>query len=200
MKTLILLIAALLFSSVHAAVLDSPTQEMRLDALASFAEGDKMAAQSELLDAMDEAEDIDDPYVQANEWRYIADTWHKIGAGGQATKAFAKSMEVALSIPTWNHRLYACIGVLEMQRATGDAKGTYANGMKALNGGLLEAVAATGEAAETGRLFAAMDGLLSAMEREQLKQRITSIAGKTGNDEFKRKGLHALQSIKVRAY
>lgn len=201
MKTLLVpLLTLLFFSTAHAVELESPTMEMRQDALAAFAEGDKMDAQSELLDAMDEVEDIDDLYVRANELRYIADAWHQIGAEGQAVKAFAQAMDVAITIPTWNHRLYACIGVLEMQRATGDLKGTYTNGMKALNSDLLKVVAETGEAAEMGRLLTAMDGLFTKTERDVLKQRITSIAGQTGNDEFKRKSLHALESIKVKAY
>lgn len=177
-----------------APVLETPTRELRQEALAAFAEDDKADAQAALLDALDMAREQEDPYVRANELRYIADTWARIGIPKQASKAFAESMEAAIGIPTWNHRLYASIGVVEMQRATGDMDGTYRNGMKALDSGLMEVVAESGGAAEMGRFFTALDGLLTRAEREKLKQRITRI----GNAEFQRKALHALEGIAVK--
>lgn len=187
---------ALLLAAIAATapVLETPTRELRQDALEAFAEGDRTEAQGALLDALELAREQDDPYVRANELRYIADTWGRIGLSKQAAKAFAESMEAAIRIPTWNHRLYASIGVVEMQRATGDMDGTYRNGMKALDSGLMETVAASGGAAEMGRFFTAMDGLLTKAERERLKQRIR----RTGNAEFQRKALHALEGIAVK--
>lgn len=193
MKRILLCLMFLSFPAA-AATLETPTLELRQEALAALAEDDKGDAQDALLEALDLAREQEDPYVKANELRYVADTWAKIGVPAQAKKAFAESMAAAIKIPTWNHRLYASIGVVEMQRATGDLQGTYENGMKALDSGLMEAVAETGEAAEMGRFFTALDGLLTKMEREKLKQRIKTI----GNAEFQSKALHALNAIEVK--
>lgn len=190
----ILLIALLAAFPAYAGSLEMPTLELRQQALAAHAAGDRSDVDDALLEALDLAREQEDPYVKANELRYIADTWAKAGVPAQAKKAFAESMDAAIRIPTWNHRLYASIGVVEMQRATGDLDGTYANGMKALDSGLMEAVAETGEAAEMGRFFTALDGLLTKTEREKLKQRIKHI----GNPEFQSKALHALNAIEVK--
>ncbi|MCH2546727.1 MAG: hypothetical protein MK052_03840 [Alphaproteobacteria bacterium] len=175
-------------------LLQTPTLELRQEAMAEFADGDASDAKKSLYEAMELAREQKIPYVKANELRYIADAWSKIGVPLQASKAFAESMEAAIATPTWNHRLYASIGVVEMQRATGDMDGTYRNGMKALDSGLMEAVAETGEAAEMGRFFTAMNGLLTRTEREKLKQRIKRI----GNAQFQSKAIHALDAISVK--
>lgn len=189
------LLAAILISppSIARTALPTPTLELRQQALTAFNKNLLSAAEATLYEAQNKARKQQDPYVRANELRYIADTWARVGMAGQARSTFAEAMDVAITIPTWNHRLYACIGVVEMQRAGGDLKGTYANGRKALDGGLLEAVAATGQAAEMGRFFAALDGLLSEAERESLRQRILPL----GNDTFRRKALHALEKMQV---
>lgn len=195
MKYLLPFLAILLvaFPSLAQAVLPAPTLELRQQALTAFGKNLQSSAEAALYEAQKKAHAQQDPYVKANELRYIADTWAKIGVADKARSTFSEAMEAAITIPTWNHRLYACIGVVEMQRAGGDLKGTYANGMKALEGGLLEAVAATGQAAEMGRFFAAMDGLLTEAERESLRKRIRLL----GNDTFRRKSLHALEKMRV---
>lgn len=187
---------ALVMAAVVAAspILETPTRDLRQKALTEFAQGDTSKAQAALLEAGELVQKQQDPYVKANELRYIADAWARLGDHAQAAKAFAESMDVAITIPTWNHRLYASIGVVEMQRATGDLDGTYANGMKALNSGLLKKIAQTGHAAEMGRFFTALDGLLSEQEHETLKQRIRGM----GNALFQRKAIHALDNTKVK--
>lgn len=194
--TRLLLCLLLLAAPASAAALETPTLALRQEALQAHRNGDTADVQEALIDALALARAQDDPYVKANELRYIADTWARVGVPAQAKEAFAESMQAAIRIPTWNHRLYASIGVVEMQRATGDMQGTYENGMKALDSGLMEAVAETGEAAEMGRFFTALDGLLTRVEREKLKQRIKA----TGNARFQSKALHALEAIAVKAY
>lgn len=195
MRYLLLFLTALLLCSPGAAqtALPTPTLELRQQALTAFNKKLLSTAEAALYEAQKKAHEQRDPYVSANELRYIADTWFRIGKAEKAHTTFAEAMDVAVAIPTWNHRLYACIGVVEMQRATGDLEGTHANGMKALENGLLEAIAATGQAAEMGRFFAALDGLLSEAEREALRERIRAL----GNDTFQRKSLHALEKMKV---
>ncbi|MGB1540484.1 MAG: hypothetical protein ACPG80_05940, partial [Rickettsiales bacterium] len=125
--------------------------------------------------------------------RYIAAMAAQHDAFSLGRQSFAEAMAVANTIPLWNHRLYASIGVLELQSAMGDKAGAKENGLKAIEAGLLETVAATGEAAETGRFFTALDGVLTGAEREQIARRIRAIEGEV----FRKKSMHALFSIKT---
>lgn len=181
-------------SVVFAASLDMPTLALRQQAHMAFAAGNLSKAEQALIEAQELAQQQPNPYVKANELRYIADAWARMDKAEKAQTIFAESMEAAIAIPTWNHRLYASIGVVEMQRATGDLSGTYANGMKALNSGLLEAIAKTGQAAEMGRFFTALDGLLTKQQHDALKQKITGI----GSAEFQSKAIHAINSIEIK--
>lgn len=168
--------------------LPMPSLELRQEAHAAYAQNNRADAYAALLGAMNIARAQTVPYVKANELRYIAESWAKINRPIKAREAFAEAMDAAIAIPTWNHRLYASIGVVETQRRSGDLDGTHANGIKALDSGLMEAVAQTGEAAEMGRFFTALDGLLSEAERAAITQRIHAI----NSEEFRRKALHAL--------
>lgn len=177
-----------------AMALDTPTLGLRRQALEAHTQQHDSEARTALESALALARKQADPYVKANELRYIAEVWSRMGQSEQASAVFDEAMETAIRIPTWNHRLYASIGVIEMQRGTGDGEGTRRNGLKALEGGLMEAVAASGGAAEMGRFFTALDGLLTEQERQALRNRISQIGG----EQFRRKALHALDKISVR--
>jgi hypothetical protein len=179
-------------NALAASSLDMPTLALRQQAQKAYDIGNKREAEQSLLDAQELARH-QNAYVKANELRYVAEAWSRMGWPDYAKHAFSESMDAAIVIPTWNHKLYACIGVLELQRASNDPQGTYANGIKALDSGLIETIAATGEAAEMGRFFRALDGLLSAEEHALLTERIMAI----DNTLFQQKALHALQSIAV---
>lgn len=176
-------------------ILPSPTRELRTEAAEEFTEGDRMGGMRLLMKAADLARDQDDPYVKSNELRYIADAWAKSDTPVQARKHFAEAMEVANNIPLWNHRLYATIGVVEMQRAADDPKGVQENAMKAVNAGLIEMIAEeNGDAAEMGRFFTALDGAITDKERAIIKQRIRA----AGDRAFQTKANHALDRIQVK--
>lgn len=178
------------------AELPTPTLELREDAQKAFAEGDRMEALDTLLEAAELAREQEELYVQANELRYIASVFAANDSAVQARKHFADAMDVANRIPTWNHRLYASIGILEMQRAAKDLQGVHDNGFKALDAGLLELIDAQGQSAEMGRFLTAMGGTMDAMEREKLKQRIAGLK----TPELKQKAGHALSVIAIKKY
>ena len=198
MKKILTLILCLLPLAALAqdAELPTPTLELRQEAQKAFAEGDRMDALDTLLEAAELAREQEDLYVQANELRYIASVFAANDSAVQARKHFADAMDVANRIPTWNHRLYASIGILEMQRDTKDFQGVHDNGFKALDSGLLEMIDAQGQSAEMGRFLTAMDGSMDAMEREKLKQRIAGLK----TPELKQKAQHALSGISIKKY
>lgn len=189
------LLAGIMLCALPAAALDMPTLALRQEAREAAARGDGEAAEAALRKAEGIAHAQADPYVAANELRYIAEAWARAGHAQRARETFAEAMAAAGRIPTWNHRLYASIGVVESQRGTGDGEGAHRNGMAALDGGLLEAVAASGGAAEMGRFLTALDGLLTQDDRAELERRIL----RTGDGEFRRKALHALGRVTLRA-
>lgn len=178
------------------AALATPTQELRQEAQAAFDDGDRMSGLNTLLEAAELAREQEDFYVAANELRYIAASFAANDSAIQAHKHFAEAMDVAGRIPTWNHRLYASIGILEMQRATKDLAGVHDNGLKALDSGLLEVIDATGESAEMGRFLTAMDGVLNASERDKVKAKIMGLK----TPELKAKSLHALSALTIKKY
>ena len=176
-------------------LLPTPTLELRMQAAQALAEGDADAGAAALHDATELAQKQINPYVRSNELRYIAATYASADMMAEARAQFAAAMMVANTIPTWNHRLYASIGVVEMQRATGDLEGVHDNGMMAVNGGLLYRIAETGEAAEMGRFFTALDGTLDEVEITRIRSKIRQI----GNESFRAKALHALAQISPKA-
>lgn len=178
------------------AELETPTLELRQEAQAEFDAGDRMEGLETLLEAAELAREQENLYVQANELRYIAEAFAANDSDIQARKHFADAMDVANRIPTWNHRLYASIGILEVQRGTKDLQGVHDNGLKALDSGLLEAIDAIGESAEMGRFLTAMDGVLTSEERTKLKQKISGLK----TPELKAKSLHALSSLSVKKF
>lgn len=174
--------------------LPSPTLPLRQKAYTLLGKGQVESVPAVLAQAVELARQQENLYVRANELRYIASIWANTGNRDEARALYAEAMDYAIAIPTWNHRLYACIGVLEMQRNTGDIEGVHDNGMKAIESGLLEFVAQTGQAAETGRFFTAMNNAITEEERGRIKERILQLK----NDKVEKKALHALDAVQVK--
>lgn len=191
---LILIPAFFATASFAAELLPTPTQHLRYLANVALSQNDNARARISLQEAVELAEEQENFYVKSNELRYIASLYAMIPDHDTARKVFSKAMQAACMIRTWNHRLYASIGVLEMQKQADDMKGLHENALRAIDSGLLEAVATTGKPAETGRFFTAMSGAISAAEREEIKERIQQIPA----PDFQKIALHKLAAIDIR--
>lgn len=191
---ILVLLCLLAFPAWALELLPNPTQALQLSANQALKRGELKEMEASLKEGERIALEHENPYVQANSLRYIASIWAKAERTEEARRVFTLAMEHAIAIPTWNHRLYASIGILEMQRRSNDLDGVRDNGLKAIESGLLEKVAETGHAAETGRFFTALNGALTEDERQEIRVRISKVQ----NPEFQRKAYHALNAITVR--
>lgn len=195
----IIMAAWLIFSSptyAEEATLPMPTLELRKQAVQEYGQGNTVAMQDALAKAEELAKEQEVPYVQVNELRYIAEVWVYAKTPSQASRILNDAMNVAVTIPEWNYRLYGCIGILELQHKIGDMKGVHNNGLKAIENGLLEKVAESGGAAEIARFFIAMDGALTRMEREKLRAQVRLI----DQPDLQAKALHALDGLTVKEF
>lgn len=170
-------------------LLEMPTLKLRQQASWAFQEQRQTEALQHLKAAEKQAQAYPNRYVAANELRYIASVYAGQGLQPEAQRVFAEAMDVAITITTWNHKLYASIGVLEMQQRVGSKEGLRANGLKAIEAGLLESIAATGQAAETGRFFTALKAGLTEEDKQAIRKRIALIP----DTAFRTKALHALE-------
>lgn len=195
MRWLGFLVGMLMVFPAYATELNMPTWQQRQEAGALHAAGDDIGARAKLEEAVKILEEEQVPYVRSNERRYVAEQFYQLGDTMRASKIWRFAMEDALSSPYWNRALYGAIGVLEIAQNNHALQDVHDLGLLAVESGLLKRIADTGESAETGRFFVAMNHALSEAEIAHLRLQVAEMPV---SDAYKKKALHALGEITAR--
>lgn len=146
------------------------TEDFRLQAGQAFAKGDTAHTRELLGKAEESAARITDPYTRVNQSRYLAQLWHQLGEVEKSRTLFSAAMQLTPKIRMVERRFSAVIGVVELQKASGDAQGTRANTRWALESGILEAQAKTGKAGEAGRFLTNLKRVLTPADIQRIIQ------------------------------